>query len=380
MLIYVIIYVGLLLFAVSDICPRVGKQDKIFILCFLVLVLTLFRGLRWQTGTDWDQFYYCFQNANWGNITSYDRYDDGSEYMESGYMLLNCIIKLFGDYTLFLLLTNLFLVGSWAVISLKLIPDKPIMTFAFVLVSNIFFPVRLQLAAGIFIWALYALCKQKVLLALLITVVTYFIHKSAIMLLPFVFFLSKEWGLKSMLVVFGISMLGELLSFFLSSLIDEASSVVSMVDPDLGNSLLVYSDCGLAGASEKSPLSVLSSIVFSFLLLCLFYYARKLLYVSVLKGRNKVFDIRKYNVFYNSFVVFTFFYKFFSSPSLANFSRVSEYFTLGIPVCIVMTYSLLEKKFSNGILFSFFSLYYFYRFWGMLNGPFVDVYKSVIGV
>lgn len=380
MTIYIVLYLILLLTSTVDIFPEIEKKNKLYILFICVVVLTLFRGLRWQTGTDWDQFYYCFENVEWSNLTSYDRYGDGTERMEVGYMVLNRVIRIFGDYTLFLILTNLFLVGTWAILSYKLVPQKPIMTFSLIVVSNMFFPVRLQLAVGFFVWALYALYKKKFIMAFLIAFLSYYIHKSAILMLPFLFILTKNIKPIYLLLFTFMSLLGNVLSFYLSSLIVELSLFISLVDPNLASNLLGYSDYEIAGGSEKSMISIIVSFLFSLLLMILFIYSRRLLYISVLKRQSPFSDIRKFNIFLNSFLIFTIAYKFFSAPMLANFQRISEFFTLGCPICFMMTYSLLEKKLSQNILFPIFALFFLYKFKSLLNTPYPDLMFPYVSV
>lgn len=53
------------------------KSLKKSVMWSLMLMETLFGGLRWQFGGDWDQFYYHFQHTNWSNIFNYVRNSAG---------------------------------------------------------------------------------------------------------------------------------------------------------------------------------------------------------------------------------------------------------------------------------------------------------------
>ena len=72
MFIYLLIYIPFICSAYYDFVKTSDKQ-KISILWFWVIVFTLFRGLRWDTGTDWDQFLEVYNHAHWDNIFSYYR-------------------------------------------------------------------------------------------------------------------------------------------------------------------------------------------------------------------------------------------------------------------------------------------------------------------
>lgn len=76
MLIYIILYSMLLPGILYD-AVRKSLSAKKVVLGFYVLLFTLFRGLRWNTGTDWSQYLWHFQYLNIDNVFSYSRYGGG---------------------------------------------------------------------------------------------------------------------------------------------------------------------------------------------------------------------------------------------------------------------------------------------------------------
>ena len=63
------------------------------IVWFWIIFFTLFRGLRWGVGTDWEQYLDVFSIADWSNIFSLQRYEYRDDVMDFGYMILNVVVK-----------------------------------------------------------------------------------------------------------------------------------------------------------------------------------------------------------------------------------------------------------------------------------------------
>ncbi|WP_455664434.1 EpsG family protein [Phocaeicola sp.] len=368
---YIFLYITLLIGSFADV-SKTSRQKRVGILLLFVFAFVLFRGLRWETGTDWEQFYVCFENVEWDNIMSYDRYGNGREKMEVGYMFLNWFIKLFGNYTLFLLVTNLFLVGTWAYMSYKLVPQKFLMTFAMIMVSNMFFPVRLQLAAGVFCWVLYYWLDKKYWLCLLFTIISCLIHKSCCLVIFFIPFLMVEVNGKLMLISVFLTLFSSYIADGISLFVLVLAVLLVPYYPDMANNLVVYSDQEIAGAREVSFIFQILSFVFAFCFMAVFLFVRKKMKKDNMPLLSLEYEKRKYNIYLNSFWLFTLVYKFFSIPSLANFTRVAEFFTLGYAICFMLAYKRFEKRVSPHILFVFYILFYLYKLKGLLNTPYPD--------
>lgn len=379
MTLYIIIYSLVLLVTLADFrnYPKTSKQ---FLLICLIIILVLFRGLRWRTGTDWTQFEMCFETCSWDNITDYDRYGDGRERMEMGYVFLNWLVKQFGNYTLFLILTNTFLVGTWAFMSKKFLPDYFLTCFAMILASNMFFPVRLQLAAGMFCWVLYELIQRKWVLVVLFYIATCLIHKSALVLLLILPFLLIRIGDNMSYVFLGISLIGEVISQSFSDYMVLGAIVLSKYYPDLAVNIAMYSDAEISGHQETSLFHVVMSFLFSFFLLFFMLKARKIVENKNCDIRNKEWKIRSFNVFMNCFLLFTFIYKFFSADSLSNLTRLSEFFTCGYAISLILTYELIITPKRHRIIYLFFIAFYVYKVRHLLNNPYPEVFYPYFSV
>lgn len=382
MLIYVVLYIFLLLISLADCIDTITKSNKLFLLFGLVFVFVLFRGLRWEVGTDWEQFYICFKNADWDNLTSYHRYGDDSEKMEVGYMFFNRLIKCVGNYTTFLLVTNLFILSTWAYLSVKLCEKRFLMTFAMIMVTNLVFPVRLQLAGGVFCWCIYYLTKKSYFKAFLFYVIACSIHKSAIVLLPFLCILNMEFKSKVLIGVVLCSSMGEALSVYLADFISIFALYVEVVFPDLATNINTYTDCEMSGASEFSLRSFVISISLCLFLLWLFFKSRVILKRRVFLKLEKKEMYFAFNIMLNCYVFFYFFLKLFSGTEmLQNFSRISNYFTIGFAFCFVNSGILLERKYGRNCVAIFFVFYYLYKLKGLLDTPYPELfypYKSIL--
>lgn len=106
-MIYIFIYGIFLLIGIYDIKKKglLKEKSRNALLNLMILVLTLFRGLRWNTGTDWEQFLEVFQYVDEDSALVFIR--NTGEILEPGYTFLNYLVKcIFDHYTAFLLISK----------------------------------------------------------------------------------------------------------------------------------------------------------------------------------------------------------------------------------------------------------------------------------
>lgn len=163
---------------------KVKKQ----ILIIWCIFFTLFGGLRWEIGGDWDQYYDHFLYSNWNNIFDYDRYGDGRETLEPGFVFVNVLIKsIFGNhYYIYNLIICAFIQFTYYKICCKYTPKFPILSYAYLMInSSNYFPVRAGFALVIAFWAYKYIKEQKLIKFLLIISIATIIHNQCLFLLPF---------------------------------------------------------------------------------------------------------------------------------------------------------------------------------------------------
>ena len=92
-MIYIFIYGIFLLIGIYDIKKKglLKEKSRNALLNLMILVLTLFRGLRWNTGTDWEQFLEVFQYVDEDSALVFIR--NTGEILEPGYTFLNYLVK-----------------------------------------------------------------------------------------------------------------------------------------------------------------------------------------------------------------------------------------------------------------------------------------------
>lgn len=233
MLIYLLIYIPFVLCAYFDFKSRTKKETKDFILWGWVAVFTLFWGLRWKVGTDWDQFYYVYRHAHWGNIFNFDRYGNGI-LMDYGYMALNALFneaKL--PYTVFLLLSSFWILWCYKDFSLRF-TKYPILTFILLMNVGVPFPVRQTLSLATMLWGFrFAMDRQWIKFAI-VSVIAGLIHKGSligmiIIVLPYVL---EKWRIRwwwYAAVYAGTYIIAEIFSDFISN----AITLIAVADSQL---------------------------------------------------------------------------------------------------------------------------------------------------
>ena len=89
--IYVVIY-GILILSVVFDSNYFSKNFRNIVLAIDVLLITCFVGLRWNVGSDWEQYLTCFRTIKDSEMFHYYRY--GTQYFEPLYSFINWFTKI----------------------------------------------------------------------------------------------------------------------------------------------------------------------------------------------------------------------------------------------------------------------------------------------
>jgi hypothetical protein len=345
--IYWVIY-GLLVASVIFDVRYSTVAVKRFVLVAVGLIFALFRGLRWETGTDWEQYLHIFNSAGWENIFSFHRY--GSEYLEFGFVLLNAIfVSLFGNYTVFLIVINSFILYSYANFSLKF-SAYPIIAFSVIILTYGFFPVRQNLAIAIALFSFPYFFRKQHLVFSVIVLAAFSVHASAIVFL-FTFFLRSKLSVFFSLLLITISFfIGEYVEVLLVYVIE----VLNIFGGVFSNRLLVY----MKFFSNEDSRSLAG------LFLSVFFY---LLFVL---NRSKVAEERLivYNVFLNLYLLTIVISNLFSSY-FVELSRIASLFAFSSGILIAELFPYVNKQNPKLLVLGYFFLlcYLVFRFYGWLD-------------
>lgn len=167
----------------GELLPLKQKKIIMFIWCIIIILIG---GLRWRIGGDWDQYYDHFLFSKWSNIFSYDRYGNGVEKLEPGFVFVNVLVKtLFKYFYIYNILVCSFIQITYYKFSNYFFPKHPLLCYCFlmILAGNIF-PVRAGLAIGIAFWGWKYIKEQNLKKYLLIVFTAFMIHNQAIILFP----------------------------------------------------------------------------------------------------------------------------------------------------------------------------------------------------
>lgn len=161
-------------------------KTKDFVLIAWAVFFTLWGGLRWQTGGDWDQYHDHFLFSKWSNIFNYDRFGNGADRLEPGFVFCNVLIKsIFGTFYWYNILLCGFIQYTYVYISKYYCPKHPVAMYVFLgLMANMAFPVRQGFSTAVIFWT-YKMIKERRLKAYLLLVFFAFeIHHASLIFLP----------------------------------------------------------------------------------------------------------------------------------------------------------------------------------------------------
>ena len=154
--------------------------DCKLICCFAFCVLfTVLGSVRWNTGTDWDAYYYGFLSADSLDYVLYSPYA-----FEKGFGLLNFIIlNYFNSYTVFLLVFTFITVFlKYKVITHKIFLNYALFSlFAYycIFIGDIV-ATRQSMAVSITLFSTLFIIRKKLVWFILTVILASSIHRSAI--------------------------------------------------------------------------------------------------------------------------------------------------------------------------------------------------------
>lgn len=361
MTLYIILY-GLLLSAIFLDRDDISPDKKKLVLKSFVILFTLFRGLRWNTGTDWESYLAVFEEAGWDTIFSLV-HDVG--FMEPGYVLLNVLVKsLGGNYTVFLLLTNFFLLFSYYRFSLW-VSSRPIWTFVVLLFTVSFFPVRQTLAVGLVLLSFQYLLQRQGWKYVLLVLGASLIHTSAIVCLPFYYFLRARipgWLFVGAFI-FCSFILNDNLQYTLMSFV---IGKIPFVGDTVMSRLTIYMELTKEALVERNE--YLSNLLL-LLFILLFTYLKKQIPLPLAAKYNLL-----YTMYFYSIVISTFF-----KNNMQELGRIGNYFSLSFPA-LFSVLMMWAMQWNKAAAYTFFIAYMLYKLNILLNGYYPDLHVPYYSV
>lgn len=358
MFIYYLIYIPFILCGLLD-TKELSKQRKEQICYFWAGLLTLFWGLRWKCGTDWEQFHDDFYLLTFENMFSFDR--GMGEPLEYGYAFFNAFLHELGfGYTVFLLLFSFLILFIYARFCLKY-SSYPIMSFIYLVISlGVFFPGRQALATAIPLIGMKYVFEgslKSFIKFLCFVVIASTIHTSALCTVLFFPLARLKLSLKG-LIIFVVTILIAIL--FLPQFIEFVLGHLTNI-PLIAVRLGSYSKTVSSMGEDFSTRGLMSySLTVFFLVSCIInkYY----------KSKNKTIQF-----FFNGFLTQESI-RYAFAETMRDLLRLEAYFH---PLSAVLICNLIGKginKKGSFLLRIFFIILMVYYIHKMLNGIFGIAY------
>lgn len=322
-----------------DVSPKVKKR----IYYFWIIVFILFKGLRWDTGDDFSQFYATFQDASFSNFYRFNRYGNTELYMEPGYVLLNAILKtIINDYNFFLLVTSTFIVISFSKLIEKFVPKYKLLALSLMLVSTELFPVRQTMATAIFCFSLIYTYERKIWKYLISILLCYSMHRSSIVLFPIYWIINLRYNTKLMLLAY-LTLVSLRIAF--SSYLGILSTIPILTKLTGGLSEH-YAFSDVTQIDSFSPLTFCNNVVH----ILLFGWCIR---------RNKGLDVKSTRLAFNTYYIYMLLNVLASIPGADIFYRLCNNFIIVYPLCVDIIITTLMVKFRTKAI----ALFMFSIFW-----------------
>jgi hypothetical protein len=348
---------------------EISTNHKKIIMLATALFFVLFRGLRWETGTDWEQFHDFFYNVSLDSFFS-PRYSGTKAIMEPGYTLLNFIFyNLTGSYTSLLVFYNAVIFWIFYNCSWKYFPENPLNIFICLILFTSIFPLRQGFAVAIFFYGIRYILSKNMLKFSITLIIAATIHNSAILMFPCYFFLNKHIPTKLVITSYIVCLIlaeSPLLDFIVEQIISALAMIIGIDSTFAYKSYVyLYTDIDVDNSLFTKIFSFLRSIVF-ISIFCSF------------RRRNNISG--NYNIFFNCFVLSLCIGILFKYQ-MQHIIRMQDYFMLGTALLLGYILGVLPTNKRN-ILYIFIIFYGSYTLYKYFDKwyDFLIPYKSVIGV
>jgi len=216
MVIYFAILVLILLLSLFDISYSPIKNNKIKkdLLIVLGFILVLFAGLRWETGTDWNNYYYFFST-----VKQFDIGESGFEILFE--LLARIISSIFRNYHFMLIATALIIILFTYRTIYKFSP-YPILSILLLYTYSLNssgFGYRQDIAIAICFFSFLFIYRRKFIPFILCILSAFLFHQSALIFIPAYWIFTIKWNIKIVLIYLGSTLLSYILVANIETLI-----------------------------------------------------------------------------------------------------------------------------------------------------------------
>lgn len=320
--IYFFTLVILFVFSILELKFTLTNIEHRVMLVFVYCLFVFQVGLRWQTGTDWDSYFYHFDEIK--NISDVYLTITG---FEIGYSFLILVFKFFcKDYAVFLLVHALFYHYLVFAAFKKYTPYIFVSLLVFYSTTlGVWGSNRQLIALAICFYALKYVVEKNTIKFFLLIFIAYFIHGTALLFIIY-YFLNKDIKRSWIFVILGLSfVIGK------TNIPFQAFSILGSHIGDMGTAKVeYYSSSEVLTAKTLSVFGLIKRLVF----ISLFLYNYKAL----------TSKLPTYKLIFNGYFVGLVIYLLFSSSFLVLVNRGSLYFTTMEVLLLACQFYILNNK------------------------------------
>jgi hypothetical protein len=271
MIIYFIVFGILLILTSLDLFflgSKLGSKSKLFLLSIAGILLLLFSGLRWNTGTDWDNYLKLFNDL--------DNLPLGETGFEIGYeYLVRFSVLVFNSYT-GTLFTVSFIIIFFTYYNLSKYSPYPLLSVLLLFsysINSSGFGYRQDIAIAILFFSFSFIQKRKLFWFTISIVLATTIHQSAILFFPAYWVYRFKWNRQN-IIILSITILASLY------IVNSLSSFLFLFESRGSSKLHFYIESGFEDSflPRDNPYLILLRGIVSriiFIIIAIIYFVKR---------------------------------------------------------------------------------------------------------
>lgn len=355
-MIYYCIYIVLAILSIFSL--KIKPKQRILILYLAAIFVVLFQSLRWRTGTDWEPYYICFL----------DSLSNSNDQFETGYIILNKIIRSFTDNYTFFLIAECSINLLFIVLFLRQMPiSNPVLGLLYLFTIAIF-PIRYTLASNIILYSYTYIIRNKLFPFILLVLLAFSIHRTTIIFIPMFFIVNRQYSFKAILTIYiSAIVLGFASDYTFNKVLGLSSSIFYIMGDTVQSKMNAYITQDIPEYGTMSLVRYAISLVNSTLFILFFYYYKKKYFIND----------KTYNILFNLYVLGISFNRIFIQV-IPDFARLTSLFTGGFIIMLIMIidrYNGTKKIIFTTLITIYLYLTYSRSVFGIYEDLFIPYYS-----
>lgn len=337
---YLVVFFICFIFTLLDIYLNNSSLKKLMITLFGIIII-FFSGLRWETGTDWENYLLAFNS-----IKNVEVGTSGYEYFYELLLLFSSALSESYTLVLFLIATIIFLFTSS---TLKKYSPYPIFSLLLLLsysINSSGFGYRQDIAISICFFSIYYILKKRLLYFIFFVFIASLFHQSAIIFIPAYWASQFIWNKKNIIYL----ILFIIVFYFV---ISEISILARLYSESAASKLSIYNDMSpeekLMGNQNKFVVLFRGILNRSFILIIPF------IAIFLKKNNTDIFP-KIFNIVFFGLILFILF-----SPLGYVFLRFTRYYEIFHIILIPLTL-ISFKQYHRLFLILFYLIYCIVKF------------------